>query len=894
MKNSPGIRKLTIFLSIPALILLASCSREKNTVAARLYHSATSYFNGYYNASYLYKETVRKVETMYKLPEQGFIEVVYTGTEDEVKSVDADLEKIIKKNDVVMYKHPNGKYIDDCRLLNGQAWYYRKNYSLAQQNLTYVTQNFPESPKLAEAWFWLARNYYAMENTEMALSVLDEYLLRNDTMEISEDLQGELTLFLVEIEMDRKNYAQAAELLAANIDFVKDPLYRSRSHFLLGQLYTELKNFPRALEQYTLVSKTSVDYSLIFLSKIRIARLYIVFQEGQDDDQTVYKYLNTLLKDEKNAEYKDQIYYEFALLEEKKKQLDQALGYLRQSLRASVNNTRQKALSYYKAGQIYFYQLQNYPRAQAYYDSAATTISPKAPEYKEIKALAATLKDYIRCKETIAYQDSMLWLARLPEGARDSVVALVAKRDEERKKAEAERLLREQEANDSPLLNPGFTPGATSGRESGGGKWYFDNPAAVSNGRLQFQQVWGKRPNEDNWRRKNKGVAVSGDDEEISPTAGAPVDSTLLKQYGTKYDYYKNIPLTDSAQAEALKKIESSLYQLGQIYSQKLSEPDSAIQTFETLLDRFEGTDYELRTRYALYTLYSEKGNPIAEAHKNYILNEHPNTVYAYLILGRDPQELRKDEEDYAFVYDGVFSAYANKQYETSLGFSTFLLTDATYTGNPELDLARLEYIRGMSYGYLGERDSLKTILTHVVSTYPKSEVTPLAKKTLDYLNNGLPEHKPTASAGTESGPAKTSKTAAGDPNDPRFEGLTKDIKPGDKIFVLMYVDKTGVNKDQATVAISDFNTKSFPDAKLKVFTFLYKQTHLLPYISSFESVDAAKAYVNAVKGAPIAKTILPGEEDRVFYISHTNFKIAYGQKRMEDYLLYYSSILEP
>ena len=31
----------------------------------------------------------------------------------------------------------------------------------------------------------------------------------------------------------------------------------------------------------------------------------------------------------------------------------------------------------------------------------------------------------------------------------------------------------------------------------------------------------------------------------------------------------------------------------------------------------------------------------------------------------------------------------------------------------------------------------------------------------------------------------------------------------------------------------------------------------------------------------------------RVFYISHTNFKVAYGQKRMEDYLLYYDNVLE-
>ena len=39
-------------------------------------------------------------------------------------------------------------------------------------------------------------------------------------------------------------------------------------------------------------------------------------------------------------------------------------------------------------------------------------------------------------------------------------------------------------------------------------KWYFYNPMAVSQGKEQFQKLWGKRENVDNWRRVNQTVVA--------------------------------------------------------------------------------------------------------------------------------------------------------------------------------------------------------------------------------------------------------------------------------------------------------------------------------------------------------------------------------------------------
>ena len=894
MTMYPGNHKCIHFLGIIALIALfacLSCSKEKDTLPARAYHTTTSYFNGYYNANYLYHETIDRLEDSYEFKDEGFIEVVYYGTEDEIKSFETDFETVSKKNDAVLFKHPNGNYVDDCRLLNGKCWMYRQNYTLALQNYNYVLEEFPESELIPEVWFRIAESYYLMENGEQARSILQEMIVENDTFYFEQELSAEIALFRTRIAIEDEKYQEAIEVLNENIEYMKGRQRIARTHFLLGQLYAQNRDFARSLEQFSLVEKYSGEYDLAFKAKIRVARLYVDFQDDLNEESEVYKYLTSLLKDEKNLEYQDQIYYEFALLELKQKHQQKAIEYLKESVRVNVSNERQKALSYYKIGQIYFYEEQDYDLAQAYYDSAATTISTTAPEYKEITTLAATLKEYITHKTTIHYQDSMLSLAALPEKELEALIDKLVAEDKRKKEEEAKLLLEQMNSQNSndPFYNPqlqNFNRN-NSRRNQGGAQWYFDNPSVITNGRLEFQQRWGQRRLEDNWRRSKKASSLAfGNTEQKTQAEPEVVDSTLYQAVGKeRYQYYKDIPKGEEEIAAVVDLIQEAMYKLGQVYSQKLNEPDSALETFEGLLDRFREGEYILQTRYALYQLYREKFNDAYRVHENFILENHPNSVYAYLIQGRDPNEIKKSEQEFRFAYDGLLNAYVNEMYESSVGFSEFLLAQADFGDNPDLDLAQLQYIRGMSYGYIGAKDSLENILTHVVSTYPNHEVTPKAQKTLEYLRNGIPEAKPVASPGKEN-------SEEVDLNDPRFKGFTEQPKANDKIFVIMYIDKTKISKNDANAKISDFNKTYTKKSKLKVFTFMYQQTHLLPYISHFTSVEEAKTYMEEFIQSSTAKEVLLSEQEKIFYISHTNFKVAYGQKRMTDYIAYFEGVL--
>ena len=44
-------------------------------------------------------------------------------------------------------------------------------------------------------------------------------------------------------------------------------------------------------------------------------------------------------------------------------------------------------------------------------------------------------------------------------------------------------------------------------------EWYFYNPATVANGKNEFQRLWGQRQLADDWRRNNKTVLATEEEE---------------------------------------------------------------------------------------------------------------------------------------------------------------------------------------------------------------------------------------------------------------------------------------------------------------------------------------------------------------------------------------------
>lgn len=868
---------------------------------ARLYHNTTSFFNYYYNANKLYNEKLDELDKTYKFPNAGFIEIYHIGKEEEMKAHYEAFDKIIKKNEVMIYKHPNARCVDNGRHLEGQSFVYKGQNARAVKEFEEILAKYAGSRITPDVQLWLAKTYYYMDNKEMTKNLLAENLVERPDRPFRKRFKGELAIFRSQLSIDEKAYEAAAYQLETNLKFVKGRNKRAKVHYLLGQLYTEIGNLPLALEHFAKTEKMSNDYSVAFKAKMQKAKTLIAMPtETQYAD--VYGYLYKLEKDEKNLDYLDQIYYELGQLETKQNNNSAALGYYKKSVDASTDNKLQKALSFYKLGQIYFYQKKNYDKAVAYFDSAALAIEPTAPEYKEIKLVQSSLKEYVEYKKTIALQDSMLWLASLSkEKLEEEIDKKIAY--EKKKREEEEERLKEEELNQSAGLLNNNQPGAAA-------TWAFDDPAKLAEGRLQFKQIWGERKNEDNWRRNNKEVVISTPEPIVDEAPKTPEDSAEMKALGERYKYYKGIPFEPEEQQAALDKIETAYYKLGGIYDQKLSQPDSALAMFSILLDRFPKTQYLLPANYSMYLIYKGRGNQAYLRPKNLILTDYPKSIYAMLINGASQEEIAEQTKDFEFAYGGLFKAYRGHEYESALGFSDYLV--AQYKDHNDVKMDQVYYIRALCYGYLGQRDSLKNCLTYVVTTFPKSPVQPPAQRILDALNKQsaaekvedvLPKNNPTTPKDGEptvnANPKDANTPVVATPknlkaDDPRFKTFNKDPKPTMPFYVMFFLDKNSIADTAGKKALENFNKEKFKDKK--AFNFAYenskKEKSIIYYVTRFNNEFEAVEYIWQLTEAGIVEKFQQNPMDKVLWITQENFTNGFSKKEMENYILFYENVL--
>ena len=145
-------------------------------------------------------------------------------------------------------------------------------------------------------------------------------------------------------------------------------------------------------------------------------------------------------------------------------------------------------------------------------------------------------------------------------------------------------------------------------RRQQGSTWYFYSPTAVQQGKITFQQLWGKRENIDNWQRINQGVVGRiGDMKTPVELTDQQRDSILqaearqdsidnardsLKNDPHKREYYlAQIPFTP-AQLEASNKIlEDGLHHSGVIFKDRLDNLRLSEKALRRVSDDYP--DYE-------------------------------------------------------------------------------------------------------------------------------------------------------------------------------------------------------------------------------------------------------------------------------------------------------------
>ncbi|MFI5163289.1 MAG: tetratricopeptide repeat protein, partial [Sphingobacteriales bacterium] len=525
-------------------------------------------------------------------------------------------------------------------------------------------------------------------------------------------------------DIDVENYDEGEQIAKEAIHYSRDKKQRLRWTFILGQLQELNKKPADAYKSYSRIVNSNALFEMAFnanLNRIRIQEN----QNGAKADRITL--LKSLIKNENNKDFIDQIYYQIAELNYNEKNINEAINNYRRSVRYSRKNQNQKGLSYLRLADIFFKDKSDYISAKKYYDSTLFSLSPSYPGYQGIKKKGDNLQLLADRHGIIAREDTLQMLAKLDDKGRSAKIDAMVNAEILKQQAQTAYV-------DIPNNANGNGPGVGGTTSS----FYFYNSNAISQGYNDFKRRWGNRKLEDNWRRSNKGASdiASSSSQNIDPDA--PVDGAGKgKNASTAGDYRKqltqNIPLTPELLAKSNTRVYNAYFDIANFYRDVLGDKKEAIAIYELLLARFPDSPDKPALYYSLYRLHADNDPAKADQYKNMLLKNYPDTPFAKIIMDPDyGKKINDADAELTGLYNQVYDAYANKDYTNAI-----TQINSLQKQRPDNKWAsQLAYFKVISEGHLEKFDPFRDSLVKLASKYPTDRlITPLAKQHIAYLD---------------------------------------------------------------------------------------------------------------------------------------------------------------
>ncbi len=875
------IKKSQYFLLLCFSCLVISCSTQKNTWLTRTFHSVTAKYNIYFNGNEAFKAGLKKVETAHKEDYSQLLPIFKFGNDNTAKTIAGDMDRTVKKASKVISMHSikvkpaikkseitekekafyeKGEYnpwVGEAYLMMGKAQFYKHDFKLCLESFKYVMKYFPLDPIHYEALIWMARANLQLKEMTETQKILD--LLGNDN-NLPKKYKADYYLSQADFLIAKKDYKGGAEAIEKAYEFVKKDDDKVRYNYILAQLSVKNGDNAKATDYYNKVIKMNPPYEMAF--NAMISQASATFQ-GQNVEQ-IRKQLNKLLRDKKNKDFQDQIYYALANLSIQENKIEEAIDLYKKSARLSVSNLRQKARSFKTIADIY-YARPEYIQAEAFYDSTLKVADQNFPDIDIVKARARNLTELVVNLRTVEFEDSVQKLSKLTE---KDLLALIDAKIERLKQDEIEAQQKEQEKLQAQAFDQNFEQTnymAQVGQTSG--SWYFYNETVKTLGENEFRRKWGNRKLEDNWRRLSKRTSgMEGMETASGETAAGTETKKVITNTKTREYYLQFIPRNDSMMEESHKKIVNALYNAGTVYKDNLREPLLALKEFRELNTRYPENPHLLSSYYNMYLIFKGKNDEAnMEVYKSLIVNTFPDSKYAKFLS--DPhylEELEREEKRVYVLYDSLYTAYNNRQFQDVINrvepaLKAFKSTDM---------IPKFIFIRALAYGSLGDTLQYRNELKSVIKQFPKREEAESAKSMIYYLDNRHPSMKQ----------AEDQKQA---------EEIFK-YQPDQRHIVVFAIPKGG-NKDQLVFNLINYNLDNFSKINLAVTADLLGKDYSLVKIKSFTNEEQALNYLNTILGfADLFKDVNPGNH-KDFIISEANLAKLLSLSTVDNYMLFYT-----
>ncbi|MCX7637058.1 MAG: tetratricopeptide repeat protein [Cyclobacteriaceae bacterium] len=826
-----------------------SCTPE--TWTGRVFHNTTAHYNGYFYA----REEINRIEKIIRLNHQDdYNQILWLFPRLDslkAKAYDKDIQEAIKMASISIQRHPGSKWLDDAYLLVGKARLYSFDWGNAIQTFKYVNNDkvTKDVNMRHAALIWLLRTYTEHKEYNNAEAVI-AYLLKE---RLNRSNRKSFLLNKAYYYQVRNNYDGMIRALTEAEPLLTRKDRPGRIYFIMGQVYQHLGFESEAYNFYREAISTHPEYEVDFYARLYMAQVAEISRSR--DVAHARKSFKKLLTDSKNRDFKDKIYYEMGVFEEKQGNLTEAIGYYNKALRIG-NNNLVKGDAYFRLGHVYYDSLRNFEMAQAYYDSAVRTMPPSRPGYAGIKQRQEVLNEFVKHYKNIKWNDSLLTLSKMDTA---TIRKLVVDKISSSEKPVSVKRKREQRVNTN--TSDAVVQQEVSATASG---WYFSNQSTLATGRVEFVRVWGKFPLEDNWRRSartvistDQSVASAPSDTESKPEAPSTTDKATEAFKGL----LGQIPYSPQQKAEALKKIETSLFALGDIYYFKLGETKNAVLTYQTLLKRFPDSEYEPEVLYKLFLILKQTDEVTAQNYALQLNQKHPESTFNKLI--QNPNYLAENEQTQnkqKLLYQQAYFHFQNNHLTEARRFLEEARGMEETPFTPYLLMLDI-----LITAKAGDKETYAARLEDFIRQNENAELVELAKSLQEALK------------------------ASNKNKEPDKPVYTRQIE--EPHYFVFSFDPSENLESPVTAFLNDFNRTNFRDLQLKVSRTELNGSQVLILVSDLPRVSTAIEYYRLIAAKLAALADLKNRKFNTFVISKGNFNTLYRTQKLHEYLEFFTKV---
>lgn len=852
------------------IILVTACATDKDAWINRNYHSITTHYNGYFNGNESMKEGVAQIRLQHKDDYNKILPVFQYGDQSVASGANSYMDVAIKKASVQIQKHTmfirgqeQNRWVDDCWLLIGKAHFYKMEYELAMQNFDFVVARYKQQSSRFDALLWKIRTNNQLKKFDDNEALIG--LLQNSigSRQSNPAIKRMFPLVKADFFLQQGNLEGAIEPLKEAVRLNWNKQVKTRTLYILAQVYQQLDRCDEAAPLFKKVVKMNPPYEMAFNAKINMARC---FSARKGDARTIRKYLAKMIRDEKNKEYLDQVYFALAEVYMKESNDTMAMKNLKLSVASSTTNQNQKAISSLLLADLHF-KYENYPDAQAYYDSAVTYLQKDFPNYDQLMKKHDILSRLVANIIIVQTQDSLQKLALMPAGERqrvvNSIIAEINRKEQEEKAKEAQQ---NQNLGFLEMENRQLNQMQKSTSE-----WYFDNPSTRSFGYSEFRSKWGDRPLEDMWRISSKrgSEGLMSPEELLADSLRKDSLKNVTANLKNPDFYLKNIPLTPEALETSHLKVEKALYSMGYIYYHDLADLDKSVESFDLQIKRYPKGEYIPPAYYQLYQVYTQWGfNDKAARYKNLLAQDYPDHEYTQILADPDYFVKRaKIVNAHKAYYGDAWALFEEGKYQPARVKCDSALADPSYSDvHPRFSL-----LKAMIAGKVEGKPAYILALEGTSTQYQKSSEGIYAAELLSQLRQDT--LKP-----------ESSTTETGD----KIDYSIYSFSSGKTHMVLIIVDTKFGKTDRVKNKVADFNRKSFSTKNLNVTNTILSGAIEMITVSSFTDTKDAMIYYDALKAGNIIGGKDAEGQSTVLPISSDNYPIFFKDKDLEKYQAFF------